>query len=54
LQVLHLNVSKIDPVLHMLLWLYTHVSGACFKRFICFRYMLQVFSFDVSKEDLRN
>jgi hypothetical protein len=24
-QIFHLNVSKIDLVLHMLLWLYTHI-----------------------------
>jgi hypothetical protein len=26
----HLDVSKVDMVLHILQWLYTHVSNACF------------------------
>jgi hypothetical protein len=38
-------------MLHMLLWLYTHVSSTCFKCFICFRRMLQTFHLDVSKVD---
>jgi hypothetical protein len=33
-------------MLHMLLWLYTHVSSV-------FSWMLQVFQLDVSKVDLR-
>jgi hypothetical protein len=52
-QVLHLDVSKVDRVLHMLLWLYIHVSSACFKYFICLKHMLQVFHLEVSKVDLR-
>ena len=36
-------------MLHMLLWLYTHVSGLCFKCFSCFKLMLQVFHLDVVK-----
>jgi hypothetical protein len=44
----HLDVVKVDLVLHMLLWLYT-----CFKCFVCFRHMLQVFYLDVSKVDPR-
>ena len=41
--------SRVDLVLHMLLWLYMYVSSACFKCFIYFRRMLQVFHLDVSK-----
>jgi hypothetical protein len=40
-------------MLHMLLWLYTHVSSTCFKCFICFRRMLQTFHLDVSKVDFK-
>jgi hypothetical protein len=36
-QVLHLDVLKVDLVLHMLLLLYTYVSSTCFKCFICFQ-----------------
>jgi hypothetical protein len=36
-QVLHLDVLKVNLVLHMLLWLYTYVSSTCFKYFICFQ-----------------
>jgi hypothetical protein len=39
-------------MLHMSLWLYTHVSSVCFKRFFNFRRMLQVFHPYVSKVDL--
>jgi hypothetical protein len=39
-------------MLHMLLWLYTHVSNICFKCFICFRRMLQMFHLDVLKVGL--
>jgi hypothetical protein len=39
-------------ILHMLLWLYTHVSSrACFKCFICFSYMLHMIYLYVSKVD---
>jgi hypothetical protein len=34
LQMFYLDVSKVDRVLHMLQWLYTHILNACFK--ICF------------------
>jgi hypothetical protein len=30
-------------MLHMLYWLYTYFASVCFKYFICFRRMLQVF-----------
>jgi hypothetical protein len=50
---LHLDVSKVDLMLHMLLWLYTYVSEACFKCLICFRRMLQMFHLDVLKVYLR-
>jgi hypothetical protein len=46
----HLYIAKVDVMLRMLLWLYMHVSNACF---IGFRLMLQVFHLDVSKEDFR-
>ena len=49
LHAFYLNVAKVDLVLHMLLWLHTHVSNTCFKCFICFRRMLQAFHLDVSK-----
>jgi hypothetical protein len=42
LQVLHLNVSKVDMVLHMLLWLYIHVlsvSSVLDVRCTCFIWM---------------
>jgi hypothetical protein len=44
LQVLYLDVSKVDPVLHMLLWLYTHVSSVSSVSDIyykCFIWMFQ-------------
>jgi hypothetical protein len=53
LRVLYLNVSKVNLVLQMLLRLYTYVLSACFKCFICFRRILQVFHLDVLKIDLR-
>jgi hypothetical protein len=34
-------------MLHMVLWLYTHVSRVCFNSFV-FRCMLQVFYLDVT------
>jgi hypothetical protein len=49
LQVLHLDISKVDLVLHMLLWLYAHVLSVLFF----FRRMLQAFHLDFSKVDLR-
>jgi len=48
LQMFHLDVLKVHLVLHMLLWLYTHVSSVL----SVFRRMLQVFNLDVSKVDL--
>jgi hypothetical protein len=40
----HLDVLKVNMVLHMLQWLYTYVSSI-------FRHMLQMFYLDVSKVD---
>jgi hypothetical protein len=37
--------------LHILLWLYMHVSRVCFKCFRYFRRMLQVFYLDATKVD---
>jgi hypothetical protein len=48
LQVLHLNVSKVDMVLHMLLCLYIYVSSVS----SVFKHKLHVFHLDVSKVDL--
>jgi hypothetical protein len=45
----HLNVLKVDLVLHMLQWLYTHISSVIY---IYFRRLLQMFHLDVSKVDL--
>jgi hypothetical protein len=36
LQVFVLDVAKVDRMLHMLQWLYTHVARVCSKCFICF------------------
>jgi hypothetical protein len=36
----------------MLQWLYTYISSAYSKCFICFRRMLQVYHLDVAKVDL--
>jgi hypothetical protein len=47
-QMVHLYVSIVDRVLHMLLWLYTYVSSVS----SVFRRMLQMFHLDVSKVDL--
>jgi hypothetical protein len=41
----HLDVAKVDLVLHMLQWLYTYASTVCFS---CFKRMLQVFYLDVA------
>jgi hypothetical protein len=43
----HLDVSKVDLVLHMLQWLYTHVSRGSYV----FKRMLHMFRLDVSKVD---
>jgi hypothetical protein len=43
----HLDISKVDLVLHMLQWLYTHVSSVS----SVFRRMLHMFHLDVLKID---
>ena len=43
----HLDISKVDLVLHMLQWLYSHVS--CVSS--VFRRMMQMFYLDVLKVD---
>jgi hypothetical protein len=43
----HLDIAKIDLVLHMLQWLYTYVASVCFKCFSYSKCMLQVFYIDV-------
>jgi hypothetical protein len=46
LQVLHLDVSKVDrDVRHVM----QYVLSVCSKCFICFRYMLQIFYLNVAK-----
>jgi hypothetical protein len=42
-------VSSVDLVLHMLQWLYMHVSNTCFKCSSVFRHILQMFHLDISK-----
>jgi hypothetical protein len=44
----HLDVAKVDLVLHMSQLLYTYVVSVCLKCFSRFRTMLQVFYLDVS------
>jgi hypothetical protein len=44
----HLDVSKVDLMLHMLQWLYSHVSSVSYV----FKRMLQIFYLYVSKVDL--
>jgi hypothetical protein len=48
MQMFHLNISKVNPVLHMLLWLYMHVLSVSYVSDVC----LQVFYLNVSKVDL--
>jgi hypothetical protein len=48
LHIFHLDVAKVDLVLHMLQWLYTYVASVCIKCFSCFKCMLQVFYLDVA------
>jgi hypothetical protein len=48
LHIFHLNVAKVDLVLHMFQWLYTYVASVCFKCFSCFKRMLQVFYLDIA------
>jgi hypothetical protein len=43
LQVLHLYVSKVDLVLHMLLWLYTHILSVSSVSDVCFKYFIWMF-----------
>jgi hypothetical protein len=43
----HLDVAKIDLVLHMLQWLYIYIASVCFKCFSYSKRMLQVFYIDV-------
>jgi hypothetical protein len=43
----HLDVAKVDLVLHILQWLYMYVASICFKYFNCFKRMLQVFYLNV-------
>jgi hypothetical protein len=45
LYMFHLDIVKVDLVLHMLQWLYTYVANVCFKYFSCLKRMLQVFFF---------
>jgi hypothetical protein len=45
LHMFHLDVAKVDLVLHMLQWLYTYVASVCFK---CFKHMFQVFYLDIA------
>jgi hypothetical protein len=45
---LHMDVIKVDLVLHMLKWLCTCVASICFKCFSYFKRMLQVFHLDVA------
>jgi hypothetical protein len=46
-QMFHLDVSKVDLVVHMLQWLYTHVSSVS----SVFTHMLHMFYLDVLKVD---
>ena len=48
LHMFHLDVAKVDLVLHMLQWLYMYVASVCFKCLSCFKYMLQVFYLDIA------
>ena len=41
LHMFHLDVAKVDLVLHMLQWLYTYFASVCFKCFSYFKRMLQ-------------
>jgi len=47
LHVFHLDVAKVDPVLHCCN-LYTCVASVCFKYFSCFKCIWQVFYLDVA------
>jgi hypothetical protein len=47
LHMFHLDVAKVDLVLHMLQWLYTYVASVCFKCFSYFKRMLQLFYLDI-------
>ena len=48
LHTFHLNVAKVDLVLHILQLLYTYGASVCFKCFGCFKRMLQVFYLDIA------
>jgi hypothetical protein len=48
LHIFHLDVAKVDLVLHILQWLYTYVASIWFKCLVCFKHMLQVFYLDVA------
>ena len=52
LQVLYIDVAKVDRNVTHVVWLYAYVSSICSKSFICSRRMLQVFYLDVAKVDL--
>jgi hypothetical protein len=49
LQVLHLNVLKVDLVLHMLLWLYTHVSSVSSVLDVCCKCFIWILKVDVGE-----
>ena len=42
-QIFHLDVSKVDPVLLMLLWLYTHVSSVSSVSDVCCKHFFWMF-----------
>ena len=48
LHMFHLDIAKVDLVLHMLQWLYTYAANAHFKCFSCFKRMLQVFYLNIA------
>jgi hypothetical protein len=64
LHVFHIDVAKVDQMLHMLQWLYMYVANVCSKCFIyffrrklhvrlsrcciCFTHMLQVFHLNIA------
>jgi hypothetical protein len=48
LHMFHLDIAKLDLVLHMLQWLYMYVASAHFRCLSCFKPMLQVFYLDIA------
>jgi hypothetical protein len=48
LHMFHLDVVKVDLMLHMLQYLYMYVASVYSKCFICFKRLLQVFYLDVA------